>query len=887
MESRPSGFLSKKSSVFVLTSLFSLILIIVAYVSHHISASKIAQYEADKLKGITNLKINQIVNWHSELSKDAKVLSQSPLFVAAVEKWLNDRNNAQLRKDILSSLELSREEFSYEAISLYSPNIEHLLFVGSDSAHPNCVPSEFIKKVIIQHYTLFTDFYFCNLHKGIHYDLVVPIQNMRNEILAVLLFRINLSTYFYPLIQSWPTPSKSSETFVFKKQSDGVLYLNELRHQKNTALRFWLPITRKDLPAVQAVMGKRGIFVGKDYRGVEVLAYLASIPGTNWYIISKTDRDEIFSELQLWDIIIVTFVLLLIIAFSVGVWFIYNNREKNTYKTMLDKIQYLYNVLDRTSRMAKVGGWEFNAETFQGTWTSESARIYDLDPDDPISAKEGFSFYVGESKEKLTKAVEDAIHKGIGYDLELEMISAKGVKKWVHTIGVPIIENGKVVKIEGSIQDITERKLAEKEIQHLNWLYAMLSQTNQAIVRLKDEDELFNQICKIAIEYGGFKFACVNLFEPKENKIEPKVWANDGNVSIQNALFNAPDGASVHFPCYKAFQENLLIAINNISEYKNCEYWRQSVLKENIQSYVAMPFHFSNQAIGVLELYSSEVNFFGDKEIKLLEEVESDISYALDNMEVEKQRKRAELDLAQLNKELERRIEERTAQLVEANKELEAFAYSVSHDLQAPLRHVSGFIELLKKNLTNVDDKTLHHLKTISEAAARMGRLINDLLTFSRLGRAEVDKRKVNCGSMINEIIEELRIEYQNRNISWKISPMPLVEADYSLLRQVFANLIANAIKFTSKREFATIELDCKEENNYYVFSVKDNGAGFDMLYYDKLFGVFQRLHPITEFGGTGIGLANVKRIVTKHGGTVWAEARIDEGATFYFTIPI
>ncbi len=887
MDARPSRFLSKKSSIFILTSIVSLILIIVAYVSHNIYTSKIVQTEADKLKEITNFKVNQIVRWNSELGKDAKVLSRSPLFVAAVEKWLNDRNNIQMRKDILLSLGLLREDFSYEAISLYFPNIEHLLSVGNDSAHSDCVPSEFIRKVTAQHHTLFTDFYFCDLHKKVHYDVVVPIFNMRNRILAVLVFRVDPSTYFYPFIQSWPTPSKSSETFVFKKQGDGVLYLNELRHQKNTPLKFWLPMTREDLPAVQAVMGKRGVFVGKDYRGVEGLAYLASIPGTNWYMIAKTDREEIFSERQFLDIAITSFTLLLIIAFSIGIGFIYNNRHKNTYKAMLDKIQYLYNVLDRTGRMAKIGGWEFDAKTLRGTWTLGTAHIHDMYLNEPTSVEKALSFYVGESKEKITKAVKDAIHEGIGYNLELEMISAKGVKKWVHTIGIPVIENGKVVKVEGSFQDITERKLAEKEIQHLNWLYAMLSQTNQAIVRLKDKDELLNQICKVAIEYGGFKFACVNLFEPKENKIDPKVWANDKNVSIQNDLFGAPDEIRTLFPCNKAFQENRVVVINNVSEYKDCEYWRQSVLKENICSYAAVPFYLSNKAIGVLELYSSEVNLFEDKEIKLLEEVEPDISYALDNIEVEKQRKRAEHDLAELNKELERRIKERTAQLIETNKELEAFAYSVSHDLQAPLRHINGFIELLKKQLPNVDDKTLHYLKTISESAARMGRLIDDLLTFSRLGRAELNKQKVNCSSMINEIIEEFRIEYQNRNINWRISPMPQVEADYSLLKQVFANLIANAIKFTSKREIATIELDCKEENNYYVFSVKDNGVGFDMQYYDKLFGVFQRLHSITEFTGTGIGLANVKRIVTKHGGTVWAEGRIDEGATFYFTIPI
>lgn len=887
MEVRPEDFLSKKSNVYILTLAVSLILIIVAYIAHNISASKIAQYEADKLKTIADSKVSRIVRWNSQLRGNAKVLARSPLFVAAVEKWINDRDNLQLRKDILLSFELFREEFGYEVVSLYTPNNEHLLFVGNDSVRPECVPSEFIKKVISQHDVAFSDFYFCGFHKKIHYDVVAPIFNMRSNILAVLVFRIDPSTYFYPLIQSWPIQNRSSEAFVFKQQGDSVLYMNELRYKKNTAFKFSLPMTRKDLPAVQAVMGKRGIFAGRDYRGVEVLAYLDSIPGTNWYMIAKTDKEEIFSGLVLIDTAVAIFGILTVLAFSIGMGLVYNNQWKKTYRTMLEKVQHLYEMLDKTGRIAKVGGWEFNPETLEGTWTAETARIHDLDPDEPIDVAKGIDFYVGESKAIIAKAVEDAINKKIGFDLELEIISAKGVKKWVHTIGIPIIENDKVVKVEGVFQDITERKRAEKEIFHLNRLYAMLSQTNQAIVRLKDKDELFNQICKIAIEYGGFTFACIELFDPKENKIVPAIWANSRNVAIQNDLFDAPDETRTLFPCNRVFQENRIIVVNNISEYKDCGYWSQSLLRQNIYSYAAAPFYLSKNAIGVLELYSSEVNFFSDKEIKLLEEIGSDISYALDNIEVEKQRKRAEQDLVELNKELERRIEERTVQLVETNKELEAFAYSVSHDLRAPLRHISGFIELLKKHLPNVDDKTLHYLETISEAATKMGRLIDDLLTFSRLGRAELNKQKVNCNSMINEIIDELRTEYQNRDISWKISPMPWVEADSSLLKQVFANLISNAIKFTSKRKVAIIELDCKEKNNHYVFSVKDNGSGFDMQYYDKLFEVFQRLHPTTEFAGTGIGLANVKRIVTKHGGTVWAEGRIDEGATFYFTIPI
>ncbi len=456
MKIRLNGFFSKKNHVFILTSIVSLMLIVAAYFYHRHSTSEIAQIKGNELRAIADSKIYQIVRWNYELNSNAKILSTSPFFVAAVEKWLNNKNNVQLAKDIILRLELLRKKFA--SISLNTPSGKLLLVVRTDSTKPNCVFPEFIKQAIAQNKITSTDFYFCGLHNTVHYDVVAPIFNASNEAIAVVVLRIDPTSYFYPIIQTWPIPSKSSETFVVKKDGDSILYLNELRHRKGKPFTFRLPLSNVELPAAQVVMGKRGFVVGKDYRGVDVIAYMDTIPGTNWFMVAKVDKDEIFAELKFRNIITTFFVLSLIVMLSIGMVFVYNYRQKNTYKALYEKIQHLYNILDRTGRMAKVGGWEFNAGTFEGTWTAETARIHDLEPDEPTNAEKGLTFYYGESKEKITKAVDDAIHKGIGYNLELEMISAKGVRKWVHTIGVPIVENGKTVRIEGVFQDITERK---------------------------------------------------------------------------------------------------------------------------------------------------------------------------------------------------------------------------------------------------------------------------------------------------------------------------------------------------------------------------------------------------------------------------------------------
>ena len=249
--------------------------------------------------------------------------------------------------------------------------------------------------------------------------------------------------------------------------------------------------------------------------------------------------------------------------------------------------------------------------------------------------------------------------------------------------------------------------------------------------------------------------------------------------------------------------------------------------------------------------------------------------------------KAAETAIRQLNAELELRVQQRTEQLENAIKELESFSYSVSHDLRAPLRHVQGYVAMLQRATEGqLSEKAQRHLKTITAASIEMGQLIDDLLEFSRMGRVDMSEGRVALDNLLQDTLRGLELPMQNRNITWKISPLPDVVGDASMLRQVLANLIANAIKYSRQRDPAEIEIGCAgEEDARAIVFVRDNGAGFDMQYVHKLFGVFQRLHRSDEFEGTGIGLATVRRVVARHGGRVWAEGAIDRGATFYFTL--
>lgn len=250
------------------------------------------------------------------------------------------------------------------------------------------------------------------------------------------------------------------------------------------------------------------------------------------------------------------------------------------------------------------------------------------------------------------------------------------------------------------------------------------------------------------------------------------------------------------------------------------------------------------------------------------------------------ERKAAEEKIVQLNAELEQRVTARTHDLEMANEELKAFSYSVSHDLRAPLRAMGGFAEILEMQLgENVSPDARHAMKRIQENAVKMGQLIDRLLDFSTLNWLPVTKMQVSPAEIARVVFNELRAELNGRSVEIEITELPKCEADPTLLKQVFTNLLSNALKYSRGKNPAIIKIGSLQEDEGIIYFVKDNGAGFDMEYANKLFRVFQRLHSADQFEGTGVGLAIVQRIIQRHGGRVWAEAEVDHGATFYFTI--
>jgi len=466
---------------------------------------------------------------------------------------------------------------------------------------------------------------------------------------------------------------------------------------------------------------------------------------------------------------------------------------------------------------------------------------------------------------KTEKALNDYLSgRSPLFMVEQRLLMRTGEWKWIQTRGkaTRYDDAGKVIQITGTHTDITDRKDFERKITFLNENLRLLVKAIQELTAARTMADIMETVRKHTR----------NLFKADGSTFILKE-GDQCYYADEDAM--APLWKGQRFPlsvCIGGWSmiHKSSVAIPDVFSDPRVpvKYYRKTFVK----SLAITPIR-AKDPVGAIGVYWKDHHQPDDTDLQLLQTLTEAVARAIENV--------------QLVTELDARVIQRTAQLESANRELEAFSYSVSHDLRAPLRHIDGFINVfLEEKTSALTEKELGYLKIVTNSVREMGQLIEALLSFSRAGRSELGKCRVDMTTIVNQALEPFYQMVSSGNIEIRCQPLPEVVCDPQLLRQVWVNLLSNAIKYTGKRSDPLIEIGSLHKDGETLFFVKDNGAGFNMKYAEKLFGVFQRLHKPREFEGIGIGLAIVKRIVSRHGGRCQAEGAVGRGATFSFTIP-
>jgi PAS domain S-box-containing protein len=423
-------------------------------------------------------------------------------------------------------------------------------------------------------------------------------------------------------------------------------------------------------------------------------------------------------------------------------------------------------------------------------------------------------------------------------------------------------------------RDITERKWAEQRIERLNRVVRAIRDIDRLITREKDRGRLLRQACEILVRVSNYHLVWIGLVDLAGEQITPVASAGGDASALEQWVIAIEGAVGQRDPAWVAFSSGRPHIVREAGR------WRLPAGdgSNGHRSSVVIPLQSGDDRFGVLSV-SAYQEAFDEEEVELLVEVAGDIAFALAVSAMD-----AELRI--YHDHLEELVQERTTELAAANRELEAFCYSVSHDLRAPLRSIDGFSQMLLEDYGDrLERDGREHLNRVRAASQRMAILIDDLLELSRLTRSELCREPVELSTLVATIAGDLRETQPDRNVRFVIAENVTDNGDQQLLRVMFENLLGNAWKFTSKHAHACIEFGATRNGEETVYFVRDDGAGFDMAYADKLFGAFQRLHGASEFDGTGIGLATVQRIIQRHGGRIWAEGEVEKGATFYFTL--
>lgn len=509
-----------------------------------------------------------------------------------------------------------------------------------------------------------------------------------------------------------------------------------------------------------------------------------------------------------------------------------NEELRKELEAQKKELSKTVNLLMETQETARIGSWEVDVNEMTCYWSDMVYAIHEVETGTPIAVEDGISYYREDFQPIIEKAVNEGIEQNKGWDEECVLVTAKGNEIWVRAIGYPVFEEGKVSRLRGLFMDIDSQKRSQLQREvDAEQLRTFIKQAPTAIA-------MFDKDMKYLVASNQWY---------KDYGLEGEEIIYRSHYELFPNILDMPEWLDFH----KRAQSGEVLE-------KDRDYYVHEDGSEQWIKWKLTPWFLNQQEQGGIIMYT--------------EDVTAKVKY--------------EEWLQETNTKLESEVAHRTRDLSLANNELEAFSYSVSHDLRAPLRAIHGFSGILLEDYSEaLDREGVRLLNVVKANSVKMGRLIDDILAFSRLGRKDIKNEVIDMNWMVKVVVREISRSYEDDHYEVETGDLPKVSGDLTMIQQVLYNLISNAFKYSSKNALIRISIQAEVADDEVQFSIRDNGTGFDMEYYDKLFGVFQRLHSNDDYEGTGVGLAIVKRTIEKHGGKIWAESEPGKGATFYFTL--
>jgi PAS domain S-box-containing protein len=830
----------KKRQIFLLIAVLSVLIFSTGYYYYAYQKRSLKLNNYNQLKAIADLKEKQITDWVREKKAEADATSKSPYFLSGVEHWIANKGDTSLKRGLVERLLVGVHELGNENLFLVSDSGELLLAAIPVNDDTDDIHTAFLSESVSQRKIVLTDFYYCKSENKIHYDLITPLVNQKNNVFAALIYRMDPMKFIYPLVQSWPTPSRSAETVILKSENDSVVFLNELRHKNNTALKFKIALTRREIPAVQAALGRTGMFEGKDYRGEEVLSDIRIIPETNWILLSKIDKSEIFADLSRTAFLTVSICLLIIFVIILLFFRIYYRHQRNTYQELYNKERAIHVEQNKYKiTMSNIGTGiittDVNGKIDYLNRYAEELLEMDLSAVNGSDVNSVYYVKVEDSGENLSSQINSVLQTGetIENPDNTVLISKSGKKTPIMFTCSPQMEaDNKVAGLVISFRDITRQKVAEQELRRSE---AWFSKTFYA----SPSGNAISRICD-----GRFidvnNAACLLYGHSREQLI--------GHTSVELGMFDSATRAIL------------------VSELKAQGRLRSRELTLNTGTGEKRDVLFSWEPIE-----------FGEEDCA--------IATILDISD------RKQLETERISKEV----------AVQANLAKSEFLANMSHEIRTPMNAVIGYSELLAA--TEIDPLQKNYIDSIKSSGKGLLTIINDILDLSKIeaGKLELEYDFISPTYFFSEFEKLFSFKIIEKGLTFltEISPdIPQgIYVDESRLRQIVFNLIGNAIKFTSK---GFIRLKVYTENpsiiNYstsksedvvdLVIEVEDSGIGISKGLQDKIFDPFVQERDFKNFGGTGLGLAISRRLALLMQGNLTLSSELGKGSIFKLKIP-